>query len=248
MEQHELKDIIEYNLLYNLVLCVASRCIKDDELNLGQTLYELDVDEKGAPWLRAEQNDNLVIVLCDIIDIIIKCKNVAESLDLDYIEKKNLLPVRKILMEREDMLKIRERLRKIYVTRLNPLRYFDDTYIQNPMFRFGRLDIERLRQAQNIIANNIEKQGYSKTDSEPEKLRHVRKSVKQGINILTLHEDMEIIEELEKTLYARLSSPVELEIWQRCMKRYVQIIDELLKQPGDTITIYKRPHIWINRI
>lgn len=32
------------------------------------------------------------------------------------------------------------------------------------------------------------------------------------------------------------------------MKRYVQIIDELLKQPGDTITIYKRPHIWINRI
>ena len=190
----------------------------------------------------------MVMVLCDIIDIIIKCKNVAESLDLDYIEKKNLLPVRKILMEREDMLKIRERLRKIYVIRLNPLRYFDDTYIQNPMFRFGRLDIERLRQAQNIIANNIEKQGYSKTDSEPEKLRYIRKSVKQGINILTLHEDMEIIEELEKTLYARLSSSVELEIWQRCMKRYVQIIDELLKQPGDTITIYKRPHIWINRI
>ena len=251
MEQHELKDIIEYNLLYNLVLCVASRCIKDDELNLGQTLYELDVDEKGAPWLRAEQNDNLVIVLCDIIDIVIKYGNVVALLNWnyqDYIEKKNLLPVRKILMEREDMLKIRERLRKIYFTRLNPLRYFDDTYIQNPMFRFGRLDIKRLRQVKNIIANNIEKQGYSKTDSEPEKLRHVRKSVKQGINILTLHEDMEIIEELEKTLYARLSSPVELEIWQRCMKRYVQIIDELLKQPGDTITIYKRPHIWINRI
>lgn len=125
MAQYELKDIIEYNLLYNLVLCVASRCIKDDELNLGQTLYELDVDEKGAPWLRAEQNDNLVIVLCDIIDIVIKYGNVVALLNWnyqDYIEKKNLLPVRKILMEREDMLKIRERLRKIYVTRLNPLR------------------------------------------------------------------------------------------------------------------------------
>ena len=126
------------------MLCVASRCIKDDELNLGQTLYELDVDEKGAPWLRAEQNDNLVIVLCDIIDIVIKYGNVAESLDLDYIEKKNLLPVRKILMEREDMLKIRERLRKICVTRLNPLRYFDDTYIQNPMFDFGGLILDGL--------------------------------------------------------------------------------------------------------
>ena len=248
MEQHELKDIIEYNLLYNFVLYIVSGCIKNDELNLGQTLYKLNADEKDAPWIRAEQNDNLVIVLCDIIDIVIKYGNVAESLDLDYIEKRNLLPVRKILMEREDVLKIRERLRKIYVTRLNPLRYFDDTYIQNPMFRFGRLDIKRLRQVKNIIANNIEKQGYSKTDSEPEKLRYIRKNVKQGINILTLHEDMEIIEELEKTLYARLSSPVELEIWQRCMKRYVQIIDELLKQPGDTITIYKRPHIWINRI
>ena len=243
MEQHELKDIIEYNLLYNFVLYIVSGCIKNDELNLGQTLYKLNADEKDAPWIRAEQNDNLVIVLCDIIDIVIKYGNVAESLDLDYIEKRKLLPVRKILMEREDVLKIRERLRKIYVTRLNPLRYFDDTYIQNPMFRFGRLDIKRLRQVKNIIANNIEKQGYSKTDSEPEKLRYIRKSVKQGINILTLHEDMEIIEELEKTLYARLSSPVELEIWQRCMKRYVQIIDELLKQPGDTITIYKRPHL-----
>ena len=107
MAQYELKDIIEYNPLYNLVLCVASRCIKDDELNLGQTLYELDVDEKGAPWLRAEQNDNLVIVLCDIIDIVIKYGNVVALLNWnyqDYIGKEELQPTRKILMEREDML------------------------------------------------------------------------------------------------------------------------------------------------
>ena len=85
----------------------------------------------------------------------------------------------------------------------------------------------------------LSKEEYSSKTTNPKKIKFIREKIErllQKLNIIGC--DKDIIDTLQKSLWANFESKQQYDIWNNYVKWCVWFVDSILEQPGDEIVLY----------
>ena len=211
----------------NIQACIR----RDNTLYIGDIIRRLSKDELISSMSCHE------IFICRSIEIF-RHGNIIRTLDRNGSNgTKTCYQVEKLLCYKADMVHLRKNIIRHYSNAQNPIRY-----IKKRIIKLENIYLAQKNSCVDIIKEVIAKlsnEEYSSKTTSPKKIKFIREKIErlmQKLNIIGC--DKDIIDTLQKSLWANFESKQQYDIWNDYVKWCVWFVDSILEQPGDEIVLY----------